>query len=292
MAYRKNNLSLGSRPNYVYAFISMTLVLFLLGLLGLGLVQGRFLITTFKESIGILVELREEVKLETIDSLKNDLASYAFVKPHSVKLITKEMAAAEMQSAFGDDFRKLGLPNPFYNILSFNVPEKYFQSDSLNLIRAELKQWPEVHDVFYQDTLIEKIIANVGRIGLVVLSITLFFLIVALVIIHNTTRLSIYANRLTIKNMELVGASWGYISRPYLWRSVIMGMGSAFLAIGLVAAFWFLIQQQFPELNDPSLWVPLALVAAGILLFGAGLNFFSTWAVVRKYLKMRMDDVV
>lgn len=280
-----------SRPNYIYAIISLALVLFLLGFFGLLLLHGTQLIRTFKERVNILVELTENSGVEEATRLRNRLDSAAYVKEGSVRYIDRERAAQLMREDFGEDFLKLDLPNPFYDMFSFNVPANYMQADSLADIRETLRSAPYVSDVFYQESLVDDVARNLRTLGVIALGLGLFFILVATTLIHNTVRLALYSNRFLIKNMQLVGASWGFISRPYLLRAVGHGfIGSVVAVVGLgLLLLW--TRSLVPELGLVQDGALFAALFGGLLVLGVVIYLLSTWRVVNKYLKMRVDDL-
>jgi cell division transport system permease protein len=280
-----------TKPNYFYSIVSVTLVLFLLGLFGLLVVEGRQAVKVLKEKIEIIVELKPETSPAGVDELKQLLAQTACCKPNSVRFISKEEGAALMQEEFGEEFLKLDMPNPLYDVITFNVKADYLEKDSLANIRQMLRQNESVSDVYYQESVTDAITNNLEKISYGLLGAGLFFVIVAVALILNTIRLALYANRLLIKNMELVGASWGFISRPYLIRSLKHGLLSALVATVGLSLLMYLVLKNSPDMRE-ILNVPgLALLSGGLLLLGAFITVLSTYYVVKKYLKMRVDDL-
>lgn len=282
---------LRARPNYFYAILSVALVLFLLGLFGLIAIQANRLVTLFKERLTVLLELQEGTETEAITRLQQRLEGSYFVKPASVTFVSREEAAQDMAKSFGEDFLKLDLPNPFYDIITFNLQAEYVQTDSLRRIRTRLQQEPAVTGVYYQETLVEEIGGNVNRIGLISLVAGLFFIVVAVTLIHNTIRLALYANRFIIRNMELVGASWEFISRPYLIRALRHGLLSAAIAIGALILLLSWAQNRLPELEQVQDLTGFVLLFVALIILGVFINMASTYYVVRKYLRMREDDL-
>jgi len=280
-----------SRPNYLYAVISLALVLFLLGFFGLLLLHGAELVRTFKERVNILVELTENPAPDELAQMQGVLDSAVYVKEGSVRYINRDQAAELMQDDFGEDFMKLDLPNPFYDMYSFNVRAVYMQADSLSAIRADLRALPYVSDVFYQESLVDDVARNLRSLGFVALGLGVFFILVAMTLIHNTVRLALYSNRFLIKNMQLVGASWGFISRPYLLRAVMHGFIGSVLAVLALGGLLLWSQSLFPELGllqDGGLFL---ILLGAILILGILIYLLSTWRVVNKYLQMRVDDL-
>jgi len=277
----------GTKPNYAYSIISVALVLFLIGFFGLLILHAQQLIKVSKEKIEIFVEIENGVGEEEVLKLKNDLHESPFVKLGSVKFIPKSEGAKMMQNEFGEEFLKLDLPNPLYDIITFNVNADFMQSDSLAQIKSEIKEHLYVSDVFYQETLIDSISKN----SWIALGVGLFFLIVAVTLIHNTIRLALYSNRFLIKNMELVGASWEFITRPYFFRSLKHGLISSLLSIALLAGLLFLANSKIPEFGQLVYLPGIVFIFLVLILLGLIITTTSTYYVVNKYLRMRVDEL-
>ena len=274
----------------MYAIVSVAMVLFLFGLFALVAFYARQMIQQSKESINIMVEVKEESTEDERDNLLKFIQYQAFVKEGSIKYTTKAEAAEEMKSELGD-FSKYGFENPFHDVIHFNVLARYMESQNLEKIKNKLLTHKAVYNVYYQEAAIIAIEKNVRKVGFVMLALGLLFMLVAITLIHNTIRLALYANRFLIKNMQLVGASWSFISAPYLWKSVRNGLLSALLAIGglLLIALYANVDIAGLEASD-TMW-GLAVILGGIVLLGILISFSSTYYVVHKYLKMRVDDL-
>lgn len=279
------------RPNYVYSIVSVALVLLLLGIFGLWLVQATHLSKTLKEEIDILTELRDETPEAARKELAATIGAYSFVRPGSVTYRTKEQALVEMGEEVAEDLVALDLPNPFRDMLVFNVEEAYLQADSLALIAEMIKQNVAVLDVYYQETFIDRVVENARKLALVFAGMAVLLVLIAVVLIHNTVRLSLYANRFLIKTQELVGASWSFISRPYLRRAFWHGLLSGLLAIGGLVGIQFWLQNQVPELHLFEKMDWLLLLYGGMLLLGVLISYVSHYSVVRRYLRLRVDDL-
>ncbi|MCB0643764.1 MAG: permease-like cell division protein FtsX, partial [Phaeodactylibacter sp.] len=271
--------------------LSVALVLFLLGFFGLVILQATNLVSYFKENINLMVEVKDGALVGSLDSLEQVIAQAAYTKPGSLQFISKEEALDMLRADFGEEFLKLDLPNPLYDVIVFNVRASYMNPDNLKAIREEIRSSPIVSDVYYQESFVGALVQNIQRIGWLALGLGVFFTFVAFVLIHNTIRLALYSNRFLIKNMQLVGASWGFISRPFLLLSLRNGIYSALIAIALLLGLYYLAQQDIPELRDIQDWLGMGLLFAGLLLFGILITLSSTYYVVNKYLKMRVDDL-
>ncbi|MFK8163502.1 MAG: cell division protein FtsX [Lewinella sp.] len=280
------------RPNQLYVIFSLSLVLFLLGLVGLWTFQASYLTKQLQENLDIIVELEVDHTKEQREVLLLELQAATYHQPGSTpEYVPKEQALKDMGEDLERDLGDLGLNNPLLDVVTFNVPVTYLQSDSLAAIAAELQVKPGVAGVFYQDNFIDRIAANARKLGWILLGLAALFALVAGLLIHNTVRLSLYANRFTIKTQELVGASWGFISRPYLWRAVGQGILAGLIALTGVLGLQVWLQSVLPELDLFAEPVRLALLYGGILLLGLLINFVSHYVVVRRYLRLRLDDL-
>lgn len=281
----------GSKPNYLYTILSVTLVLVLLGLFGLLVVQGQQMVKSLKEQVEIIVELKEGTPPAEVEDLKNRLAKSVFFKDNSERFVSKEEGAKMMEKEFGDDFLSLDMANPLYDVLIFNMTADYVQPDSMKAVQASLREIGYVSDVFYQESVTDAIAANLQKISWVVLGAGLFFIFVAVALILNTIRLALYANRFLIKNMELVGASWGFITRPFLQRSFMHGLLSGLLAVAGLCLLIYFAYRDIPDskmlLNLPG----IAAIFAGLISTGILITVLSTYYVVNKYLRMRVDEM-
>jgi cell division transport system permease protein len=214
-----------------------------------------------------------------------------YAKPGTVKFIGKEEGAKLLAEELGDEFMKLDLANPLYDVITFNVKSNFMTPFELNKIRESLKVYEYISDVFYQESLVESIAKNIRKISWLTLGIGIFFIFVAITLIHNTIRLALYSNRFLIKNMELVGASWEFISYPYIGRSIKLGLVSALVAILGLTGLGFWATTALPEISNV-IYVPGIIVIFTILvLLGILINAGSTYYVVNKYLRMRVNDL-
>ncbi|MEL6669828.1 MAG: FtsX-like permease family protein, partial [Bacteroidota bacterium] len=213
------------------------------------------------------------------------------VREGSVVFISKEDGLAEMGDDFQQDLEELGLPNPLHDMLSFNVQADNLHPDSLGITAAALRADPLVLDVFYQENFVDEVAQQAGRLGWIMLGIAILLIIICVVLIHNTVRLSLYANRFIIKTQQTVGATWSFISRPYLRRAIGHGLLSGLLAVLGLVALQSWLQQSTPELRlfDRPDW--LVMLYIGLVILGVLINYLSHYAVVRRYLRMRIDDL-
>ena len=269
------------KPNYIYSIISVALVLFLLGFFGAALLFTRILVNANKEKINVTVEIKENADSTALVALPQLLENSIFIKKESLKFVSKEDAA---------DILKDG-PIPFYDSYSLNLDANYLNKDSIESIRQSIKANAAVADVSLDEGMIGEVAQNVEKIALIAFAAALIFIIVAITLIHNTIRLNLYSDRFIIKNMELVGADWRFISRPYIRRGVRNGFISALIAVAILALIFYFIEKQSPEIN---LLLKSPVFLCGILLLillGVFISWLSTLFVVNKYLRMRLDDL-
>ncbi|UYQ93288.1 permease-like cell division protein FtsX [Chitinophaga horti] len=277
-----------SKPSYIYSIIGVALVLLMLGVLGLIMINATKLSVYFKESIVLNVILRDDVPEKQALALRDTLASKPFVK--NIKFISKEQAAEEFKKEFEDFTALLGY-NPLYASIEISPNAAYVNNDSLKVIEQSLISQNNVREIHYQRALVQQLNENVRKIGLVLLVISIVLAVVVLVLIDNTIRLAMFSNRFLIKTMQMVGATRGFIAKPFDIRSIINGAVSALLAIaGLVAIIYF-IESQVPELKAMRDYFMFAVLFVGLIILGIGISFLSTHRSVMKYLKLRLDDL-
>lgn len=280
-----------AKPNYLYAVISVASVLLLVGFFGLIILYAQRVVRLYKERVNVMAELKESAGAEEREALAVYLQQAVYFKPGSYTFISKTEAAEQMRETFGEDFLRLDMPNPFYDVVTFNVKAAYMHADSLSAIRAALREHPAVSDVFYQENLVTKVGGNIRKMGYFALGIAIFFIFVAVTLIHYTVRLALYANRFLIKNMELVGASWEFISRPYLYRAIRHGVLSGAVASGILLLIVAWLQRNLPELQALNIQAGMGLLAMILVVLGVLINTWSTYIIVKKYLTMRVDDM-
>lgn len=283
-----------NNPSYIYVILSVSLVLFLLGFFGLFLLHAPKWIKVYKEQVNVMIEIKEGTSKEQISTLTSELKEELYIKSETVKFVSKEEVAEEMKEELGAAENTLDVMNPFYDMIHFNMNANFMQSDSMQIIRENIMKSDFVKDVFYQELLVDQINDNLRKIGLMALCLGFFFIIVAVVLIHNTIRLAMYSNRFVIKNMQLVGASWSFITKPYLNKGLLNGLWSGIISIILLLVLVVVINLQFPELRL-DIWledvVGLILVMFSLIILGILICYTSTYFVVNRYLKMRLDDL-
>ena len=269
--------------------VSITLVLLMLGLLALVVLHARKLSDYVRENIGFRVYIKENAPAEDIILLQKQLDASTFVK--SSEYISPEQAANELTAELGEDFIDFLGYNPLPPSIDLRIKAAYGNIDSLEVIEKKLMQETVVKEVFYQKSLVHLINRNIRRISLVLLGFSALLLLIAMALINNTIRLSVYARRFIIRTMKLVGATRGFISRPFIIRGILQGLLSALLAIILLAVILYFLMQELPELiglYDLNLYLA---VFGLVILTGVFLAWISTWFAVRRYIRMKEDEL-
>jgi cell division transport system permease protein len=279
------------KTNYFYSIISMALVLFLLGAFAIALLYAKQQTEILQDKILMKVEIKDGADSLALEQLKVSLPIESYVKAGSMQHITKEDAAKEMMKIFGSELINEEMPMAMQECYAVSLKPECMVKDSIEAISVRLKENLAVSDVYMDEGMAGELTESIKRLGYIALIMAIIFIIIALTLIHNTIRINLYSDRFIIKNMELVGASWGFISRPYRLRSVRFGLISGLIAVALLAALWFFIQKNVPEinllLNSLVFWGSIL----ALLLLGIVINWLSTYYVVNKYLKMRLDDL-
>ena len=291
MAESNSNTAGRMKPNYFYSIISVALVLFAFGFFAMAVLNARQVVRGLKERISLIVELQPDVQGQEIKQVRLWIEQSPFAKAGSVEFTSKEQAAEMMREDFGEDFLKLDLPNPLYDVITFNVRASYLEPDSLKQIRTRLIEQAGVVDVYYQEGLINEIAENIRSLSFIAVGVLVFFILISVALIHNTVRLALYANRFLIKNMELVGASWEFISYPYIRRGAWHGLLSGIIAAAGLLLLFAWIQSDIPGLRSLFDWAGTAMLFLLLLVLGMAINALSTYYVVRLYLRMRLDDL-
>jgi cell division transport system permease protein len=279
------------KPNHFYSIMSMAMVLFLAGIFVVVVLQSNQLIKKLKERVVFVVELKTGIPKEEIAKIESALNQNEKIADRSVIFNSKEAIAELMAAEMGENGLLEELPNPFLDVFNFNVKADFLEESILSNLKAEIKENQWINEVYYEQYLASKLALNIEKLGLMAITGGLIFLLIAGVIIHNTIRLSLFANRFIIRNMELVGASWGFISRPFIQRAFLNGTLAGLLAIGGLGSLIFKIQSDIPDIINRDTILTFWILLGGLLICGIIISVLSTYFVVRKYLKMRADDL-
>ena len=280
-----------SKPTYLYAVISVALVLFLVGLFALTVLHAQKLVAVFKEKVDVWLELKPDIPQEEVARIIGEVRSQPFVKAETVIFITRDQAAASMREDLGEESLLEDIPNLMRDIVRFNVRADFFREDSLRQWRETLRQDTLVAELYVEAANTGNIGSNIEKIGWFTLGLGFLLIFAAVTLIHNTIRLALYTNRFLIKNQELVGASWSFISRPYIRRGISNGFWSAAMAIALLIALLSIAQRQVPDLRALEDLNGILATFTGLIVLGVLISGLSTYFVVNKFLRRRVDDL-
>ena len=271
------------------SLMSITLVLFLLGVFALLMMHAQILSNHLKENIGFEIVMNSNVKEAKILQLQQELDAMPAVK--STEYITKEEAIRRLSEDLGEDFLQwLGNEeNPLLPSLDVRFNADWANSDSLSVIQAQLLKNKDIKEVYYQKSLVNLINQNVSRIGLALMVASLIMLIIAITLIRNTIRLSIYSKRFLVRSMQLVGATPAFIRRPFIKSGISQGFFGALLADIFLALLLYGLMKRLPELTLIQDYTIIIGIFAGIIVLGILLGGLSTRLALRKYLNADVD---
>lgn len=277
------------RSSAITTVVSIALVLYMLGMLGVIILHAERLSNYVRENIGFTLYIKAQVKEANILRFKKQLDITPFVK--SSKYITREEAASRLTADLGEDFIDFLGVNPLPASIELRLNAGYTHEDSLVKIEQLLSANPHVAEINYQKTLVHQINQNLKKISYVMLGFSALLLLIAIVLINNTIRLSVYAKRFIIRTMQLVGATQGFIRRPFIFTGIIHGLYGGIIAVLLLAGTLYFARDQIPEIIFLQ-EINLLLIIFGLVIFtGVLLSWISTYLAVRKYLRIKTDSL-
>lgn len=275
--------------SYFSVVLSIGLVLFLVGLLGLLVLNTKKIADHFKEQIALSIYLKDSAKEVEIDQLNKSLALAEYTK--STTFTSKEEAAESHSKEIGEDFMDFLGYNPLQNSIDVYLKADYITSGEIEDIAADIASKDFVEEVMFDRPLISLLNENVTRISFWILIVSGIFTFIAVLLINSSIRLSVYSKRFTIKTMQMVGATKGFIRRPFIWQSVKLGMLGALLAIIGMAAVLYYMDRSFPELALLSDTYLLIGLFAAVFLLGILITWLSTFFATQRFLNLKTDEL-
>lgn len=269
--------------------ISTALVLILLGLVVFSVLTARNLSAYVKQNIVVTMMLQDDMSLSEAQMFCSRLSKQPYI--NKLEYISKEQALKEGIKALGTDPREFTDTNPFLSSIEITLKADYANNDSLLHISRELKSYPKVSEVKYQRDLIEKVNANIAKISIVLLALAVLLTVVSFSLINNTVKLGIYARRFSIHTMKLVGASWGFIRRPFVRQAVVIGLIASLLACAALGGCFYALYYYEPEILNLLTWDVLAITGGAVFLSGIIITAFCATLSVNKFLKMKAGDL-
>ena len=274
---------------WISSVISITLVLFLVGVASLLLVNAKSVSDYFKENDQISVLMAQEATEDQAMELVSTLDSRPFIK--GTRLVSKEEGTREMSEMLGEDFLEVFETAPIPLSVDVTLKAEYVSADSLEVVKKEISSFPLVEEVVYQQSLVDKLNTNLAKNSLVLGVFVLLLLFISFVLINNTVRLNVFSKRFTIHTMKLVGATKSFIRGPFLGQAVFQGLFSALLAILMLLAALFIIRKEISQLFEV-FSLDLLLVVIGIVVVsGVVICLVSTYLVVGKLVSLPKDDL-
>lgn len=269
--------------------ISTTMVLVLLGLLVFFVLSARNLSAYVRENLTVTVMLSDSVTDAQAVHMRGELAARRYTR--GADYISKEQAQREQAAAMGADPSEFLGFNPFSATLELRLKADYANRDSLRWISAGLKKDPRVADVAYQEDLMDAVNENLSKFSMVLLALALLLACVSFSLVNSTVRLSVYSRRFRIHTMKLVGASWGFIRRPFLRSAVGIGIVAAMLACCVLGGLAYLLYAYEPGIVAVVTWRELAATGVAVFVFGVVIMAFCSCVSVNKFLRMSAGEL-
>jgi len=275
--------------SYFSVVLSISLVLFLLGLLGLFLINSSQLSRYFKEQIPVSIYLKDSAKEVEIDQLRQSLEMADYTK--SATYVSKEEAAEQHIETIGEDYLEFLGYNPLQNSIDVELLADFVTSAQLKDIANEIGAKDFVAEVEYDELLVELFDKNIKRISFYVLLFSGLLLVIAVLLINSSIRLSVYAKRFTIKTMQMVGATKHFIRRPFIWKSIRLGLIGAVIAMIGVALAIYMFDKAWPQLGLMSDTMLLGGLFLFIVVMAILISWVSTFFATQRFLNLRTDEL-
>lgn len=274
---------------YISTIFSISLVLVMVGLLGLIVLHGKNLSNFVKENIVLNIVIKEDAGDNEIFTLQSNLEKNESIK--STQFISKETAAKNLSNDLGEDFVKFLGYNPLSASIDVYLKADFANKERIQKLVSKLKKKDIVKEVIYQESLIDMVNENLKSISLVIVAFGFTLLLIAIALINNTIRLAMYSQRFIIRSMQLVGATKGFIRKPYLVSGIIHGLLGGIVAILILVSILYIAKTEMPELAMLQNYMEFGMLFTGIILMGIVISIFSTFFAVNKYLNQHIDDL-
>lgn len=270
--------------------ISTALVLILLGLVAFSTLGGRNLSALVKENLRVTMMLEQDMADNEAQTITRSLVRRPYIK--TIHFISKESALHDAAKQMGTDPSTFtdGV-NPFSSSIELTLKSDYANNDSLAWITKELKKYPKVSDITYQKDLIDAVNRNLAKTGVAMIVLAILLTFVSFSLINNTVKLGIYARRFSIHTMKLVGASWGFIRRPFVWNAVLIGIIAAALACTALGFGMYALYRYEPEILTVINWREMAITGASVFFFGIVITVICANISVNRFLRMKAGDL-
>ena len=275
--------------SYFSVVISIALVLFLLGNLGLMIINAKKVSDLLKEQISLTIYLNDSAKKVEINQIQKSLELADYTK--SITFVSKEEAAELMISETGEDFMDFVGYNPLQNSIDIHLKADYVTNDKLNEIASELSDKKFVDDVKFDENLIELMNKNVRKISYWVLIFSIVFTLISVLLINSSIRLAVYSKRFIIKTMQMVGATKSFIRKPFIYKNLQLGLAGAFIANLALCVVFYQLDTYFPELTLSSAIGKLVLLVLAVFGVGFIITWISTFIATQRFLHLKTDQL-
>lgn len=275
--------------SYFSVVVSIALVLFLLGCLGLLVLNAKTISDNFKEQVVVTIYLNDSAKEVEVKQLEKSLAMAEYTK--SSIYISKEEAAEMMKAEYGEDFLDNVGQNPLQNSIDVHLKASFVTSEILAEIVEDLSQKDFIQEVRYDNDLVELMNNNVKKITFWVLVISALFTLIAVLLINSSIRLAVYSKRFIIKTMQMVGATKSFIRRPFILKSVQLGIIGAVVALIGMAIVLYYLNSTFPELELLQKPVIISMLFIGVFALGVLITWISTFIATQRFLNLKTDQL-
>ncbi|MFY0602649.1 MAG: permease-like cell division protein FtsX [Flavobacteriaceae bacterium] len=284
-SYQKRRL----RSSYISVIISIALVLFMVGVLGLVLLKSTKVANLFKEQVAMTLFLKDNISKENIENLRESLIKETFTR--EIVYITKEEAAKAYSKEIGEDFLKFLGANPLKNGIDIYLKAAYVTPEKMEELEKKFQKNAFVSEVSYDKPLIQLLTKNIKKIGFWLLALSSFFGLIAIILINSSIRLSIYSKRFNIKTMQMVGATKRFIRKPFIWQSLRLGLlGSIFAFIGLSVVIYYL-DKEIPDLALVKDYITLSYLGVSVLFAAFLITWLSTFFAAQRFLNLQTDEL-
>ena len=273
--------------SYISVVISITLVLFLLGCLGLLLLNSKRVADHFKENVAVSIFLNDDAKEVEINQLKNSLAMADYTK--QAVYVSKEEAADLMKAETGENFTDFLGYNPLKNSIDVYLNADFVTNSKITEIVNSLNQKSFIEDITYDEVLVDLMNDNVRKISFWILLASGAFTLIAMLLINSSIRLAVYSKRFIIKTMQMVGATKSFIRKPFILKNVQLGIVASLIAIGGVALVLYYLNQTFPELELLNNMVLIGILFLSIFVVGVLISWISTFIATQRFLNLKTD---
>ena len=275
--------------SYFSVVLSIFLVLFLLGTLGLFVINSKKISDDFKENIPMTVFFNNAATDSVINSFDIELKNAKFIKDYA--FVHKDSAAKNNVDIVGKDFMEFLGFNPLQNSFDIHLKGDYVNKNSINKIERSFRKNEMVTEIIYDKQLVDLVNNNVKEISFWILIVSGVLTVVAMLLINSSLRLSVYSHRFTIKTMQMVGATKSFIRKPFIWTSIKLGLiGSVLAIIGLIGLVVY-VDGLFPSLGIAKDYTSIGIVIFGVLAVGIIITSISTYFATQRFLNLKTDDL-